>query len=72
MRREIAAALFVVVASPALVLAVSGCPQQSQPVVPDAPFDGGCTVDNAVSQARLIRNPETGAPMIYPCDGGAE
>jgi hypothetical protein len=61
-----------------LLLAIlAGCegaaackPPLPGPVAPDATPDGGCQVDDAITKARLIRNPD-GTPLVIHCDAGA-
>lgn len=41
-------------------------PTLTPPVVPDAPYDGGCALSEAITEARLIRT-DSGAPLVVPC-----
>ena len=43
-----------------------GCNQLAGPVAPDAPYDGGCALDQAISSARLIRTAD-GSALVIPC-----
>jgi hypothetical protein len=47
-----------------------GCAQFPGPTVPDSAIDGGCALDDKITSARVIANPD-GTPLVTHCDAGA-
>lgn len=48
-----------------------GCAPLPGPTVPDSATDGGCALDDRISAARIIANPD-GTPLVIHCDGGSQ
>lgn len=47
-----------------------GCAPLPGPTVPDSAIDGGCALDDKITAARVIANPD-GTPLVIHCDAGA-